>query len=383
MHPAIGPITAMLYDGVLAPQAWTQGLQALSDQLDAHAFHQVAIRRDDQSLESVVAAVSSAPPPPDKLIEFENHYAALDVRTPVLQSLREGQLMLDHEHFSRATFERAPIYAEFLASVDMRHTAALPLRDGEHTRDFLGFMRHADQRPYGARERNLLIQITPHLVRANRLRWSAAELATEAALGQTVLDTLPQCVAVLGPRGHVRYLNAAAERALRPAAAPAMGLRIAQGRLECSAPAAQVQLARLVAAACRLDGQREGGSLRTHPAQSEHGGGGAGKVVQVLPLQPAHPLAAAWQAIPQALVTWASHEHAPEKAAQLQALLDLSATEARLALHLAAGHSVKEFSLQQGCSWHTARTHAKNLLRKTGCHSQATLVRMVQSLLTH
>lgn len=141
-----------------------------------------------------------------------------------------------------------------------------------------------------------------------------------------------------------------------------------------------MQLARLVAAACRLDGLREGGTLRTHPAQSERGGGGAGKVVQVLPLQPAHPLAAAWQAIPQALVTWASHEHAPEKAAQLQALLGLSATEARLALHLAAGHSVKEFSLQQGCSWHTARTHLKNLLRKTGCHRQVALVQLVRSL---
>ncbi len=31
-------------------------------------------------------------------------------------------------------------------------------------------------------------------------------------------------------------------------------------------------------------------------------------------------------------------------------------------------------------SWHTARSHFKNLMRKTGCHRQVELVRLLQSL---
>jgi DNA-binding CsgD family transcriptional regulator len=58
-------------------------------------------------------------------------------------------------------------------------------------------------------------------------------------------------------------------------------------------------------------------------------------------------------------------------------LLGLTDAEARLALALAQGQSLKQFAAVQGCTWHTARTHAKNLMRKTGVHRQAELARLV------
>ncbi len=56
--------------------------------------------------------------------------------------------------------------------------------------------------------------------------------------------------------------------------------------------------------------------------------------------------------------------------ARLQAggMLGLLPTEARLALLLASGKTVKDFVAIEGVSWHTARSHLKNILRKTGCH---------------
>ena len=100
--------------------------------------------------------MNSTPPPADKLLEYETHYAALDVRMPLFWSVSEGELMLDHEHLSPSSFNREPIYTEFLASVGMRHTACIPARDGKDSRDFVGFMRHLDQRPYGTAERAVL-----------------------------------------------------------------------------------------------------------------------------------------------------------------------------------------------------------------------------------
>ncbi len=60
--------------------------------------------------------------------------------------------------------------------------------------------------------------------------------------------------------------------------------------------------------------------------------------------------------------------------------LGLSPSEARLAVLLATGRTVKDYARIEGCSWHTARTHMKNLMRKTGCHRQVELVGLLQSL---
>jgi DNA-binding CsgD family transcriptional regulator len=304
---------------------------------------------------------------PAKQREYETHFAALDVRMPGMLGLGEGELLLDHERFDGGTFLRAPIYADFLASVNLRHTAAVGMRSGEDAHEVMGIMRHADQRPYGEREHALLRHWAPHLARANRMRHASRRLATEAALGMAALDALAHCVAVLGPQCHVRYLNASAEAAL----AQSLGLAVAHGRLRCAEPAAQEQLARLVAAACGAGGlPRMAGALRL---QAD----GAVPVLQVLPLQATHPLAAAWRAVPLALVTWRGSD---ASAARLQAALGLTAAEARLALYLAEGGTVKGFGMQHGTSWHTARTHLRNALRKTGCSGQAELVQRVLAL---
>ncbi|WP_406624195.1 helix-turn-helix transcriptional regulator [Acidovorax sp. SDU_ACID1] len=364
---SIESITDQLYDGVLMPQDWGQALRAVSQAVDAHAFHQITVCRDDMRVGTVAAWLSDEALLPAKQREYETHFAALDVRMPGMLDLREGGLLLDHERFDGGTFLRAPIYAEFLASVDLRHTAAVGMRSGEDAHEVMGIMRHADQRPYGEREHALLRHWAPHLVRANRMRHASRRLAAEAALGMAALDALAHCVAVLGPQCHVRYLNAAAEAAL----ALPLGLAVAHGRLRCAAPAAQEQLARLVAAACGAGGlPRMAGTLRL---QAD----GGGPVLQVLPLQATHPLAAAWRAVPLALVTWRGGD---ASVARLQVALGLTLTEARLALYLVEGGTVKGFGAQRGTSWHTVRTHLRNLLRKTGCSGQAELVQRVLAL---
>lgn len=107
---------------------------------------------------------------PVEVQAYEQHYAAADVRLPLIQSTPEGGLWLDHEHIPKHTITQSPIYAEFLASLGMRHTASLSLRDGMHSRDFLGLIRPVDMAPFSADEQALLEQLIPHIVRANRLR---------------------------------------------------------------------------------------------------------------------------------------------------------------------------------------------------------------------
>ncbi|MDZ4354867.1 MAG: helix-turn-helix transcriptional regulator, partial [Variovorax sp.] len=108
----------------------------------------------------------------------------------------------------------------------------------------------------------------------------------------------------------------------------------------------------------------------------------AGGVVRitVLPLKPSHPLAVLRQRH-RALVVFAHPaEAAVTDPRQMESLLGLSPTEARLALLIASGKTVKDFAAAQQCSEHTARSHLRNVMRKTDCHRQAELVLLVQSL---
>lgn len=369
----IDRITSCLYEGVLDVDTWSDGLHALLMGLDAAAFHQLDIHREGFAARSIAVSMRGCEAPSEKVQEFERHYAPQDIRFPAMWGVSEGGVWWDHEHFSAATIQRAPVYTEFLASMGLRHTVTIPLRDGAQSRDFVGFIRHADQTPFGAREQQLLAQCLPHMVRANKLRHRAAQLAEQAALGAAALDALPQALAVADAGLRLRYLNAAAERML----AGTGGLAMRHGALRASDPDTQCHLAQCVATACRLGGPARAGTVRIAPASGQAPGPGT---VHVLPLQASHPLAQALYGIPHALLVWAA-PLSSDKAAHVAVALGLTGAEARLALTLAQGLTVKDFAQAQRCTWHTARTHARNLLLKTGCQRQADVARLVQSLL--
>ena len=189
----------------------------------------------------------------------------------------------DHEHFDARTLQRAPIYTEFLASLGMRHMVAVPLRDGAASRDFVGFLRHPDQKPFGAQEQALIAQLVPHMVRANKLRYRASQLAVQAGLGAAALDALPQALAVVDAGLRVRYANAAAEHVFAGRAR----FTSCQGVLHASDPESQRLLEHRVAEACRVGDFARAGIVRI--AASEHLGGECS--VHILPLRASHPLA--------------------------------------------------------------------------------------------
>ena len=105
--------------------------------------------------------------------------------------------------------------------------------------------------------------------------------------------------------------------------------------------------------------------------------------MSVIPLKASHPLAM-FRQMHLALVVLASASQqlgvAGVGGPVLQDLWGLTPTEARLALALTAGQSLKSFAEAEGCSWHTARTHLRNTMRKCGCGRQVDLVQIVRAL---
>lgn len=360
-------VAGHLYDGILSPGDWVRGLEGIRQQTDAGVFHHVTW---DLQAQRVVQGIANEEQPESKVREYEVHHAPHDPRMPIIMQMGVGQVLWDHEHFSARAMDRSPIYADWLAPLGYRHTLGIPVFDDGHTREWVCMIRRSDQQAFSAGDQAFLQQLMPDLLRASRLRSQTSRIATQAALGLAAVDTLPQGVTLLAADGSIRFMNETARRDM----VPRRGLALRAGRfLVCTQAHAQSKLHKAVQAACH----RQAGTA----AATVHSlAGTEGVTLQVLPLQATHPLAAVHATEPLALVVWASHR-AEWQAAEISAALGISETEARLALVWAAGKSVKDFAQTQGCSWHTARTHAKNLLRKTGSHRQAEVVRLVQTLM--
>ncbi len=359
---AVKTLAGHFYEGIVSPAGWFSALNGLRELVEGGVFHHVAW---DYRTEYVVGGLANDAQPLEKVREYELHHAANDPRIPIVMTMPVGGILLDHEHFSSRDISRNAIYSDWLAPLGYRHTLGVPVYDDGAVREWICVIRQVDQRPFNESTRGLLKALMPDLLRASRLRVHMKHVAARAAMGVAALDILPQALVLVNSQCAVQYLNAAAQRAL------ALGGRrwgVRHGRLYAVEPSEQEWLARSVAAAC--DG--------TGVARAESRGVGTGVPIHVLPLQPTHPLAQWHHEQPYALLVWAD---ALLQISQISAVLGLTEAEARLALLLAQGRTVQDFALAQGCSWHTARTHTRNLLRKTGTHRQAEIVALVRSLL--
>ena len=158
-----------------------------------------------------------------------------------------------------------------------------------------------------------------------------------------------------------------------PAGSFCEALSVRHGLLRCVDGQAQAQLLHLVAQACGHHAQGLAGALCLTA------GSALRLMVTVLPL--AQPC----RCVPPAAHGFAGNGGCryaifwPESRTRAGSA-GFVAPEARLAVLLATGRTVKDYARIEGCSWHTARTHMKNLMRKTGCHRQVELVGLLQSL---
>ena len=66
---------------------------------------------------------------------------------------------------------------------------------------------------------------------------------------------------------------------------------------------------------------------------------------------------------------------------RLQSHFGLTPAEARLALHLVTGETLRSAAVKLGISYETARTHLKNIFNKTGTCRQTQLIVIILTVL--
>lgn len=361
-------IAGLFYDGVLQSQAWHTAMDAMRARLQAGVFHSFTLDESNAPAPESVGNLEQFGLHARHMAEYETQHAGNDSRLAATLRIATGGVMLDHEHFSAREALRNPVYADWLIPLGLKHTAGVVIRHEGSARDFISFMRPRDAKPYSADDKRFIEQLVPDIARAAKLRARMVTLSRHAHLGMAALGSLRQCIAVVDAQCRIQHANAAMEQRL--ATPGALGVR--HGRLQCAQAAAHTQLQHLAMAACMRPG-RAGAFIVQESNRPT-------LAITVLPLQATHAWSGQGEAAMALVVVTLPGAATALDHHLVGSMLGLSPAETRLAVLLAAGKTVKDFAAIEGMSWHTARSHTKNLLRKTGCHRQTELVALLQSL---
>jgi uncharacterized protein YhfF/DNA-binding CsgD family transcriptional regulator len=221
-------------------------------------------------------------------------------------------------------------------------------------------------------------QVAPYLDRGMALLRQLGEQRRMAAALEAVLARIQTAVVTVGSKMGVGFTNLAAEALLRRSD----GFRFRNGTLRTRWPADEQRLKAAVGATCsRIN--RSG--VCSNAIGCQRGMGDLVSIfrddgqppyrVSVFPLKSSH--APANEAI--LFVDDPEQNSGLEQADLYSRAFCLTPAEARLAVHLASGSSLRETAEMLSVTYNTARAHLRAIFDKTDTHRQTELIRILQT----
>lgn len=281
----------------------------------------------------------------------------------------------DYESLPEAAIRRHEFYAWLTRACGTKYFIGSRMIDAGEVSAFVSVEFAAEHGHPRAEEVELFARLTPHIANARRITKVMARAAALNALSEMLREAIPWAVFGLDGKGRV----IAANRRATALAGRGDGLAIEKGRLK-ALRAAEDRTLQLILAH----------SLRTAQATGTYPGGAlaiprrTGRVAYALRAFPTGIAAGARaEAVPRVLVM----VHDPDgqgrtRPEDLRAFFGLTEREGELALLVTDGLSLYDAADRLAIARNTARVHMASILRKTGVHSQAALVRLIGSLPT-
>jgi DNA-binding CsgD family transcriptional regulator/PAS domain-containing protein len=356
-------------EAALAPAAWPQALERLSDALGGVPLH-FGVQRLPKGMDWMVSVRRD----PIYHRIFQERFAPPNTN-PVMEAAKSMR--------PRVLYQRSELIddADYHASA-MYHETIRPMGQGEfalamlvRSRDYvvpLTIYRRLGDGSFTEPELTFLQRLLPHLSRCVQiqLRLETAEAESRELGG--ALDRLPMAVLLLDSQAKLIRANPAAEALLQAGD----GLAIAEGRVVASDRRTSERLRRLVAAAA---------------APTEGHGRDPGGCTALPRRPPARPLMVVVATLPRGtavdgvlggrvvavLLVRDPDRCGPAPGAHLAELYGLTAAEARTAEALASGLGPREIAAKLGIGLATVRTHLHRAFDKTGTTSQADLMRLL------
>lgn len=352
-----------IYEAALEPHQWNELLPDIVKWLDCLAADMSVVHHG----QGIVANVS-VNPDPTVLPEYLEYYWAINPRVELGATARVGQIMSDRD-IPLDQRRQSEYYQEYLPRHRLGDYMGMPMRNDPEGLAYIGFLLAGDAGAPTQRQLERLSALKPHLVRAHQVQERLGTLQGRTEALTAVSDHMVVAVLVLDGQGRVVFMNRAARQLVTEGDAL---------RLEGLAPVAAFRGARGGLATAINDVLA--GEMAGRPA---HGGA----TLQLPRQSGARPLNVLVTRLPTsqafapggvaALLVTDPERLAPGTEALLADLYHLTRQEATLARDLMNGLSVEDHARSRGVSITTARTHLRNLLRKTHTGRQAELVALL------
>ena len=303
--------------------------------------------------------------------EYLEHYHPIDEFVPRFRQLPDSCLVHVTDLYTAEELKTSPAYNEALPRGDSQNGLNVRLDGPDGSHISWGLADPADSTGWGASRVAMVTALLPHIRRFVGIRQALVRAEARKTTVTALLDNPRMGVLCLDRRGRLLEVNDRARDILRKGD----GLSDRGGTLRARSPADQVRLDQLVGDALPASGAAAvGGSLllRRSPVLPPF-------VVHVKPVGVPRPDYGARHVAALVLVVEAGRRHrvSPDVVARV---LELTPGEARVAVSLAEGKSVRAMAESTGRTEGAIYRHLKQIYQKQSISRQADLVRLVLSL---
>ena len=247
----------------------------------------------------------------------------------------------------------------------------------------ISLFRPADALPFGPHDKDLLVQLLPHLKRSHALRDAIhRDRQLQESLTQ-MINRLPVAFLLVRPSGKVEFSNCFAQAMLESGD----GLSLTpEGHISTRFPGDTAELKRLIReTAMRGNGHDDGnGNGHGNGEIKDHGehfmiSRGPGRLPLVCVVHPAsglYVMCMGQREAGAALLIKDPNADSSDDLADFSAVYRLTKAESRLTQLLVDGHALFEAAGKLDITRNTARTHMRNIYSKIGTNRQAELIRL-------
>jgi DNA-binding CsgD family transcriptional regulator/PAS domain-containing protein len=350
----IPKIVEDLYEGTLDAAIWDRAILGIADAVGASAAVLFAFNPSN----GAVLRDENHRVDPSVLTDYRRYWTFEDFRLSHVLALPTGQPAT--EVSLGIPLKGSRLYHEYLLPVDMPHFLPVWLHKSRNKVVSLSLQGSRKRGAFEPRDLETVRAILPHFARALEIRDRLEAAQIRAANFAHLLDATTFGVIVLNAQMRILEVNAAAAAILRE------GTGIQRGK--------------------------DGVLLIKHPwddrlCKWRFANAGSTDALTHIPRPGKLPLSVLALPVPALQTSWISGEPArvlivfdPERKLAINRQLimrdlHLSEREAEVASLLAAGLPVDQIALRMHVTLHTVRSQIKSAFHKTGCHTQAQLVK--------
>jgi DNA-binding CsgD family transcriptional regulator len=353
----------LIYESVAQRAVWPQAMRSVNGLLQGNGvFHGVFNDNGTVGRASVIGV-------PEEALRLYETLSHLDRRIVDVSHLPAGSIFNDCRMTDRPGFEKSEIFNSMLKPYDVPNHLCAVLQNSTQYYGVLAIQRSAAAGPCTQADEDLLRLLIPHLMRSSSLQLLINDKDAQISLLLEAADRLPFGVAFLDANGRVLQISKIMKALLNDGD----GLCYAHGRLGARRVDEDSIFQRAVLQRPHSKDPRQYGGSSLVITRD---GNRAPLTVWIMPL-PRNALSFNVRSLVIA--------HDPDRSTfaplpRVMRSFSLTRSEARLAMLVAQGSSLREAAIQLVITVNTCKTQLKSIYQKTNSRNRTDLVRSISGL---